>query len=217
MKNQSFEGRLVDKAVHVSKLEKLQQNRPAVHCGEHVLDNVFRFSYLDTIFAANGLQCYDVGARVAMAMSRCDKLRHVFDSPHISQKVKLRLYEAAVCPILTYGCETWNLDVNTIRKLNAANSAMLARITGRPIATEARPLTTSYDLVKKIRERRFRWLGHIIRAGPRSTMYQALVVQHTMGLSDNLLMDVPPHKCIDELRHIANDRCRWKALARSLN
>ena len=149
VKKQSFEGSLVDKAVHVSKLVKLQQNRPAVHCGEHVLDNVFRFSYLDTIFAANGLQCYDVGARVVMAMSRCDKLRHVFDSPHISQKVKLRLYEAAVCSILTYGCETWNLDVNTIRKLNAANSAMLARITGRPIATEARPLTTSYDLVKK--------------------------------------------------------------------
>ena len=55
------------------------------------------------------------------------------------------------------------------------------------------------------------------QVGPRSTMYQALVVQHAMGHSGNLLMDAPPHNCIDELRHIANDRCRWKALARSLN
>ena len=39
--------------------------------------------------------------------------------------------------------------MNTMHKLNGANSAMLARITGRPIATEARPLTTSFDLVKK--------------------------------------------------------------------
>ena len=107
--------------------------------------------------------------------------------------------------------------MNTIRKLNGTNSVMLARITGRPIATEARSLTTSFDLVKKNRERRFRWLGHIIRAGPRSTMYQVLVVQHTMGHSGNVLMDAPPHNCIDELRHIADDRCRWKALARSLN
>ena len=151
-----------------------------------------------------------------MAMSRCGKLRNVFDSPHISQKVKLRLYEAAVCSILTYGCETWNLDEQTMRKLNGANSSMLARITGRSIATEARPLTTSFDLVKKIRERRFRWLGHIVRAGPGSIMYQALIVQHTMGHTGNLLMDAPPHNTIDDLRLIANDRCRWKALARSL-
>ena len=199
---------LVDKAVHVSKLEGLQKGRPVVHCGEQELENVFRFLYLGTVFAANGLQCYDVGARVTMAMSRCGKLRHMFDSPHISQKVKLRLYEAAVCSLFTYGCETWNLDVNTMRKINGANSAsaMLARITGRSIATEARPVTTSFNLVKKIRERRLRWLGHIIRAGPGSTMYQALVIQHSMGHSGNLLMDAPPHTSIDDLRHIANDR-----------
>ena len=105
--------------MQVSKLEELQSCRPTVYCGEHILENVFRFLYLDTIFAANGLQCYDVGARVAMAMSRCgNKLRHVFDSPHISLKVKLRLYEATVCSLLTYGCETWDLDVHTIRKIN---------------------------------------------------------------------------------------------------
>ena len=93
---------------------------------------------------------------------------------------------------------------------------MLARITGRSIPTEARSLTTSFDLVKKIRERRFRWLGHIIRAGPDSIMYQALVVQQSMGHTGNLLMDAPPHNSIDDLRSIACDRGEWKALARKL-
>ena len=171
-KTQSFEGRLVDDAVQVSKLEKLQETRPAVFCDEKILDNVFRFSYLGTVFAANGLQCYDVNARVVMAMSRCGKLRHIFDSPHISLKVKLRLYEAAVCSLLTYGCETWNLDTHTIRRINGANSTMIARFTGQSIPAEARSVTTSFDLVKKIRERRFRWLGHIVRAGPSSIMYR---------------------------------------------
>ena len=218
-KPQEFAGRLVDKAVHVSKLEELQKSRPAVHCGEEVLENVFRFLYLGTVFAVNGLQCYDVDSRVAMAMSRCGKLRHVFDSPHISMQVKLRLYEAAVCSLLTYGCETWDLDVATMRKLNGANSVMLARITGRSIPSEARPFTTSFNLVKKIRERRFRWLGHIIRAGPDTIMYQALVVQHSMGHVGNLMMDAPPHSSIDDLRPttcIANDREKWRSLARAL-
>ena len=144
------------------------------------------------------------------------QLRHVFDSKHTSLKVKLRLYEAAVCWLLTYGCETWDLDAVTIRRINGANSTMLARITGRSIPTEARPLTTSYDLVKKIRERRLRWLGHIIRAGPESIMYQALITQHSMGRSDNLLMDAPPHNSIDDLRVIANDRKVWRALVHNL-
>ena len=87
---------------------------------------------------------------LAMTMSRCGKLRHVSDSPHASLKVKLRLYEAAVCSLLTYGCETWNLDVLTMCKINGANSLMIARITGRSIPTEARSLTTSFNLVKKI-------------------------------------------------------------------
>ena len=215
-KPQAFDGRLADKAVHIDKLEKLQQSRPTIMCGEEALENIFRFSYLGTIFAANGLQCFDVDARVAMAMSRCGKLRHIFDSPHLPLKVKLRLYEAAVCSLLTYGCETWDMDIVTTRRINGANSVMLARITGRSIPTEARPQTTSFNLVKRIRERRLRWVGHIIRAGPDSLMYQALVTQQIMGHSGNLLMDTPPHNSIEELRPLANDRSKWKALVRQL-
>ena len=56
-KPQAFEGRLTDKPVQVSKLIDLQKSRPAVHCGEQILENVFKFQYLGTVFAANGLQC----------------------------------------------------------------------------------------------------------------------------------------------------------------
>ena len=121
-----------------------------------------------------------------------------------------------ITSLLTYGCETWDLDTVTIKRINGANSVMLARITGKSIPTEARSQTTSFNLVKKIRERRLRWLGHIIRAGPDSIMYQALVVQHSMGHSGNLMMDAPPHDSIDSLRPIANDRAQWKALVRKL-
>ena len=108
--------------------------------------------------------------------------------------------------MLTYGFETWNLDANTICKINGTNSAMLARITGRSVATEARPVTTSSNLVKINRKRRMCCLGHISRAGAGSIMYQALVIQHEMGHAGNLLMDAPSHNSIDDLRSIANDR-----------
>ena len=87
-----------------------------------------------------------------------------------------------------------------MKRINGANSVMLARITGRSISSEARLLTTSFDLIKTIRERRLRWLGQIIRAGLDSIMYQALVVQKSLGHTGNLLMDAPPHDSIHSLR-----------------
>ena len=54
-----------------------------------------------------------------------------------------------MCSLLTYGCETWNLDANAMCKIDGVNSVMLARITGRSVPTEACPVTTSFNLVIK--------------------------------------------------------------------
>ena len=212
-KKQVFEGRLVDDAVRTKKLEQQQASRPTVSCEGNPLDNVFKFKYLSTIFTANGLQSYDVRQRIDMTMSRCGQLSSIFDSDQITLKLKLRLYEAAVCSILTYGCETWDLNDQTIRCLNGVNISMLVRITGKPIAKEARSGTTSLNLVRKIRIRRLKWLGHIIRAGPQSLMFCALKAQLKMGHHGNLLMDAAKHNQIEDLIPLAMDRATWRSLA----
>ena len=40
-----------------------------------------------------------------LTMKRCDQLKHIFDSPEIEPRLKIRLYTVAVCSLLTYGCE----------------------------------------------------------------------------------------------------------------
>ena len=55
------------------------------------------------------------------------------DAPKLSVGLKLHLYKAAVCSILTYGCETWRLTPSVMRRINGANSKMLARFTGKTI------------------------------------------------------------------------------------
>ena len=215
-KQQVFQGRLADKAVKVQKLEAKQEERPKVTCEGQSLVNVFRFKYLGTIFAANGSQHFGIHSRIAMAMERCGRLRSVFDSTFITLNLKLRLYEAAVCSLLTYGCETWNIDEKTRRRINGANSAMLARITGKTIPQEARSATTSLNLIRRIRMRRHRWLGHILRLGPSSIVYQALKMQAKMQLEGNLVMDTPPHTSVEDLARQAKDRARWRELTHTI-
>ena len=87
-------------------------------CNGNDLENVFCFKYLDTLFAADGLQIYDIKKRIALAMSRCDRLRHIFVSPFITLHLKLRLYAAAVCSIFTITLVQmlWNSDKFTLEQ-----------------------------------------------------------------------------------------------------
>ena len=126
-----FDNRLADETVRVMKMEEQQKLCPVVRCENEELENVFKEKYLGTVFAAEAEQHYDVKVRIQKAMVRCSKLRHVFNSDKISLRLKLRLYEAAVCSLLTYGCESWDLSDKVLCAINGANSRMLSRITGK--------------------------------------------------------------------------------------
>ena len=64
--------------------------------------------------------------------------------------------------------------------------------------------------------RRHRWLGHILRLGPSSIVYQALKIQAKMQMEGNLLMDAPPHTSVEDLARQAKDRARWRELTHAI-
>ena len=177
---------------------------------------MFQFKYLGSTFTADGDKLHDVKARAAMASQRWGTLRHIFNSPHLSLALKLRLYSAAVCSVLTYGCESWFLTKDVLRVINGANSRLLSRFTGKTVQQEARPNTTSLDLTRRIRKQRLRWLGQILRDGPQRLIYKAVETQHEHNMEGGLLMDVPPVDNLHELIPLACDRAAWCALVRKV-
>ena len=214
-KAQNFVNSKADKAVRIAKWEEQQSERPKVVCEMEELENVFRFKYLGTLFAADGEQSFDIKARIAMAMQRCGQLGHMFNSEHLGQNLKIRLYVAAVLSLLTYGCETWLLDQGCMRTLNGANSQMLARVTGESVRSQAKSETAVFDLVKNIRRRRLRWLGQILRGDETRLLFEAMRVQyheHMDGVKGTLFMDAPASNSFEELILSANDKVYWKAL-----
>ena len=132
-------------------------------CGKTKLENAFSFCYLGSQFTADADQDRDIKKRIALARKRFSLLRHVFGSEDLTLRLKIRLYEAAICSVLVYGCESWALNEKVMRRINGANSQMLVIITGRAIQLEARPISSSLNLVRKLRVRRHKWLGHILR------------------------------------------------------
>ena len=153
---QNFTGRLVVGKVKVAKLKVQQASRPSVKCVNTPLENVFCFKYLGSTFSADGDTTHDIEARIAMAQKRWSSLRHIFNSPHLSIDIKLRLYSASVCSLIAFGSESWRFTKKVMKRLNGANSRMLSSFTGKTVQQEARPASTSLNLVLRLRKTRLR-------------------------------------------------------------
>ena len=105
-------------------------------CMDIPLDNVTDFKNPGTLFSADGQQTRDINVRIVQAFTRYGDLHDVFNSKSFSVKLKLRLHEAVICSIMTYGCETWVLTDKSMRKINGVNSTMIDGITVHNISRE---------------------------------------------------------------------------------
>ena len=160
---QNFAGTEAARRARETQKEIQQESREEILCEGEKLKNCYLFRYLGSVFAADGSDEPDVRRRIGIAKARAGQLRHVLGSVHVPMETKVKLYNAAVGSLFTYGCEGWELSPPTLRRLNGANSKLLAHFTGKTIVQEARPATTSDNLNLGIRKRRLCWLDHILR------------------------------------------------------
>ena len=82
------------------------------------------------------------------------------------------IYRTIILPVVVYGCETWSLTLKEERRLRVFENRMLRRIFGprRDELTgewrklhneELDDLYPSPSIVRVIKSRRMRWLGHV--------------------------------------------------------
>ena len=87
--------------------------------------------------------------------------------------LKLRTYQLAVCSTLTHASEAWTLTEPVMRSVNGFNSRCLHIITSQDYRVTA--TAPEYDLLLAIRQRRLRYLGHILRMPESRVVRRALV------------------------------------------
>ena len=140
----------------------------------------------------------------------------MLNSTELALDLKLRLYIAACCSIMTYGAEAWLLDEQARRALNGANAYMLSHITGNPRRQESTADTCTFNLLLWIRARRLRWLGHILRLQDERLVKQAIKHIHGHRQDGDMLMDVDPSLSWEALVELARDKDGWRERVRKM-
>jgi hypothetical protein len=84
----------------------------------------------------------------------------------------MKIYKTIILPVILYECETWSLTLREEHRLRVFENKVLKRIFGpkRDEATggwrkvhneELRDLYSSPSIIRIVKSRRMRWVGHV--------------------------------------------------------
>ena len=139
-----------------------------VQVGPNKLEVVASFCYLGDMLSSGGGCEIAVTTRVKTAWKKFRELLPVLTFRHLSYKTRDHVYNSCVRSAMLYASETWPL---TKRNLQSNDRAMIRQIcsikpedvaTGRSSKLLAQLELEDLDLI--LRERRFRWFGHVERS-----------------------------------------------------
>ena len=128
------------------------------------------FRYLGSVLLPTGQAKDEIPSRIQAARVAFSRLRRVlFSRREISLRTKLRVYRAAIRPVLMYGCETWPVRVEDVRKLEVFDHWCLRRVLNvrwedRVSNDEVRHRCFDIPRLSSVlRQHRLRWFGHTLR------------------------------------------------------
>jgi hypothetical protein len=109
----------------------------------------------------------------------------------LSKNVKVKIYKTIILPFILYGCETWSLTLTEEHRLWVFENRVLKRIFGpkRDEVTgewrklhsgEFNNLYSSPDIIRQIKSRRMRWVGHVTCIGEVKNVYRVLVGKRSL-------------------------------------
>jgi hypothetical protein len=112
-------------------------------------------------------------------------VKNLLSSRLISKNLKIKIYKTVILLVVLYGCETWSLILREKHRLRVFENRVLGRIFGPKREEdgswrkfhhdELHILYSSPNIVRVIKSRRMKWVGHVARMRDGRGVYRVLV------------------------------------------
>lgn len=133
-----------------------------------IIEYVEEYTYLGQIISPTHLTSKEIQNRINSTWKRYWSLKEITKNPEIPLKIKSRVFNSCILPIMTYGCQTWPLTKENISKLETCQhsierSMLNVRRKDRISLALIRNRTKIADITHTIKKLKWKWAGHILR------------------------------------------------------
>jgi hypothetical protein len=194
-------------------------------------EDVVKFRYLGTTLTDQNCMDEEIKSRLNSGNACYHSVQSLLSSCLLFRNVKVKIYKTVILPVVFYGCETWSLTLKEEQRLKVFENRVLRRIfrPNRDEVTgewrklhngELHNLYSSPDIIRQIRSRRMRLVGHVACMGEGRNVSRVLVGKP----KGNRPLGSPRCRLKDGIRinfreigwggvewvHLAQDRDQWQ-------
>jgi hypothetical protein len=198
---------------------------------------VAKFKYLGTTLTDQNQMHEEIKSRLNSGNACYHSVQSLLSSRLLSRNLKVKIYGTIILPVVLYGCETWSVILREEHRVRVFENRVLRRIFGpkRDEVTaewrklhsgELHNLYSSSDIIRQIKSKRMRWVGHVTRVGEGRNVYRVLVGKP----KGKRPLERPRHRWEDGIKmdlkeigwggvewiHLAQDRDRRQALVNAV-
>ncbi|MGQ7663692.1 hypothetical protein ACTGXD_12980 [Streptococcus suis] len=143
------------------------------------MEEVDKFVYLGSVISRDGGAEDDVRNRIRLANAAFGSLRHVWTSPRLSRRLKIKIFKTNVKSVLFYGCETWKVTLSISQRIQVFVNKCLRIICGifypdKIKNAQLHAITQQQPTAIEIGKRKWGWIGHTLRKQHTDIARQAI-------------------------------------------
>jgi len=150
------------------------------------IERVEEFKYLGTSLTDQNSIQEDIKSGLKLGNACYHSVKNLLSSRLLSKNLKIKIYRTIILPVVLYGCETWWLTLREERRLRVSEKRVLRRVFGpkrdevtgewrKPHNEELNDLYSLPNIVRVVKSRRMRWVGHVARMGEDRGVHRVLV------------------------------------------
>ncbi len=154
-------------------------NKEPITIEQEAVEDVDKFTYLGATVSKTGGAGEDMKQRIGKAWGAFNKLSKIWRSGQLTHKIKFKIFKSNVISVLLYGCETWKMTKGDEERLDMFLHKALRRILKihwpmRITNEEIRQRANIQTISEMVKERRWKWIGHVLRMNRNDTPKVAL-------------------------------------------